>query len=92
LIKRRWFSSCGLLRDKDGQPVITIVGGADEGGMEMWNPLTSEMKMLWSKNPILAENCDDSAELLPIDRGNGFILYGGIKGIYSSDEIWKFSQ
>lgn len=43
--------------------------------------------------PILTkeENGLYDAELLPINQGTGFLLYGGIKGVYSSDDIWKYS-
>jgi len=99
LIKKRDKSSCGLIQDKDGQPVVAIVGDA-EGGMETWNPLTSEIKLIWEKIPILAEEETFHywSELLPINQGTGFLLYGGYKGDLSDshshsfiDEIWKYS-
>jgi len=80
-----------LIKDKDGQPIVAIVGGDYEGGMETWNPSTSEIKLLWEKIPILAETYHHSAELLPVDQGTGFLLYGGDNGYFSSDEIWKYT-
>jgi len=93
LLKERYLSSCGLLQDKDGQAVVAIVGGADEdGSMETWNPLTSEIKLLWEHIPNLAEIYHYWAQLLPINQGTGFFLYGGKKGYdITSDEIWKYT-
>jgi len=71
-----------LIKDKDGQPIVAIVGGDYDGRMQTWNPLTSEIKLLWEKIPILAEKepRHSDAELLPINQGTGFLLYGGDKG------------
>jgi len=78
--------------DKDGQPVVAIVGALYDSSMETWNPLTLEIKLLWEKIPILKEETRHfDSELLPINQGTGFLLYGGDKGYYSSDEIWKYS-
>jgi len=81
-----------LIKDKESQPIVVVVGGENEGGMETWNPLTSEIKLLWEKIPIFAEgetrHYHYDAGLLPINLGTGFLLYGGYKGYYSSDEIY----
>jgi len=46
LIEDRYFSSCALIKAKDGNPVVAIVGGFEKG-MELWNPQTREVELLW---------------------------------------------
>jgi len=91
LIKDRIFSCCGLINDKDGNKVIAIVGGIEKG-MELWYPGTSEIQLLW--NEIPPENDSPTglrdAELITIDQGSEFLVYGGYNG-NSSNGIWKYT-
>ena len=36
--------------DKDGRPVVAIVGGIRRG-MELWNPQTKTVELLWDVIP-----------------------------------------
>jgi len=93
LIKPRYQSSCALIKGKDGNPVVAIIGGFPEkGGMELWNPKTREVELLWDEIPPEegASYGLDLAEVLPINDGSDFILYGGFEGTYK-DDIWKYN-
>jgi len=61
--------------------------------MELWNPRTREVLLLWEEIP--PEIDGDSwglrkAEILPINDGSELILYGGFDGS-STNEIWKYT-
>jgi len=45
LIRNRIYSSCGLIKGRDGLPVLAIVRG--DMGMEIWNPRTGEVELVW---------------------------------------------
>jgi len=91
LIKDRYVSSCALIKAKDGSPVVAIVGG-DGKGMELWNPQTGEVELLWDEIPPEVGTSYGLrwAEVLPINDGSELILYGGLDGSYK-DEIWKYT-
>jgi len=89
----RVFSSCELIKDKDGQQVVLIVGGY-ERGMELWNPQTNEVKLLSDVIPPEGGGSYGirAAEILPINDRSELIFYGGVKESDSdSDEIWKYT-
>jgi len=92
LIKNRRESSCALIKAKDGNPVVAIIGGAYGKGMEIWNPKTREVELLWDEIPPEEGGSRglDTAEILPVNGGSDFILYGGYDGSYN-DEIWKYN-
>jgi len=93
LIRDRRASSCALIKGKDGFPVVAIVGGVEVQGMELWNPQTREVKLLWEEIPpeLGAANGFFSSDMLLINGGSELILYGGRTGSYK-DEIWKYTM
>jgi len=92
LIKNRAVSSCALIKAKDGQQVVAIVGGT-ETGMELWNPQTREVELLWEEIPPEVGGSEGLrlAELLPINEGSELILYGGWDRSVVKDDIWKYN-
>jgi len=97
LFKDRVTSSCALIKDKDGSPVVAIIGGYDKG-MELWNPQTRKVQLLW--NEILPEVGEPGgfsrAQALPINDGSELILYGaltypGSDASFYKDDIWKYT-
>jgi len=92
LFKDRYYSSCALIKAKDGSPVVAIIGGYLNKGMELWNPQTRQVELLWDEIPpeVGASHGLDAAEVLPINDGSELILYGGSDGS-TTDEIWKYT-
>ena len=90
LIKDRYYSTCGLIIGKDGPPVVAITGGVEKG-MEVWNPATKTVELLWDEIP--AEEGASyglfESELVTIKGGTEFVLYGGHNGAFQ-DGIWKY--
>jgi len=91
LIKDRGASSCALIKAKDGSPVVAIIGGWGKG-MEVWNPQTRQVELLWGEIPpeVGTSSGLEVAEVLPINDGSELILYGGYAGS-NKDEIWKYT-
>lgn len=92
LIRERIASSCGLILGRDGLPFVAILGGFDNG-MEIWNPRTSEINLLWDEIPPEVGGNEFGlldAEMLSINSGSELILYGGNPGTSVSNGIWKF--
>jgi len=91
LIKGRRFSSCALIKAKDGSPVVAIIGGREKG-LELWNPQTGIVELLWEEIPpeVRALTGIEWAEILPINDRSELILYGGYDGS-TTDEIWKYT-
>ena len=93
LLKDRFLSTCGLINGKDGQPVVAIVGGAgpSQKGMEIWNPRTKTVELLWEEIPpeVGGEYGLRESELVVIKGGTEFFLYGVWNGNYQ-DGIWKY--
>ncbi len=77
----------------DGKPVVAIIGGFQElqKGMEIWNPRTKTVDLLWDEIPpeVGGKVGLWGSELVPINGGTEFILYGGVNGAYQ-DGIWKY--
>jgi len=92
LNKQRYGSSCALIKAKDGNPVVAIIGGYPEKGMELWNPKTGEVELLWDEIPPEEGGSTglQYAEMLPVNDGSDFILYGGATPSYK-DDIWKYN-
>jgi len=93
LIKNRAYSGCALIKAKDGSPVVAIIGGYPNKGMELWNPQTREVELLWEEIPpeVGGPVGLRFAEVLPIKDGSEMILYGGDTGSTVKDEIWKYT-
>ncbi len=92
LLKDRYRSTCGLIKGKDGQNVVAIIGGAfGSMGMELWNPTTKTVELLWDEIPAEegATNGLEESELVTIKGGTEFILYGGWNG-KDQGGIWKY--
>jgi len=91
LFKDREYNSCALIKAEDGSPVVAIIGGF-ETGMEVWNPQTRQVELLWEEiPPEVGESYGlRYAEILPVNDGSELILYGGDTGS-TTDEIWKYN-
>ena len=75
---------------KDGEPVVAIIGG-DQKGMEVWNPRTKTVELLWDVIPP-EEGGNQGlqvSEMVTIKGGTEFILYGGYHESFQ-DGIWKY--
>jgi len=91
LIKDRYESSCGLIKGKDGLPVVAIFGG-HEKGMEIWNPRTKEVDLLWDEIPPEAAGRVglQNVKMITVNDGSEVYFYRGF-GRYNTDEIWKYT-
>jgi len=61
--------------------------------MELWNPRTHKVDLLWDEIPP-EENKNSGlkyAELITVNSGAKFIVYGGYNGNSATDGIWKYS-
>ena len=92
--EERRYSSCALLKDDKGAPLVAVAGGyraPSSRGMEIWNPIdetvTTQIDVLPSD--VGGGGLED-AYMVPINEGREVLLYGGLAQTYS-DEIWKFS-
>jgi hypothetical protein len=78
--------------DKDGQPVVTIIGGyGATKGMELWNPRTKTVELLWDVIPP-EEGCTEglrASEMVILKGGQELLFYGGFQGSYY-EGIWKY--
>jgi len=77
---------------KDGFSVVAIIGG-EEKGMEIWNPRTSTVELLWDEIPPETGGTRGlgSAEMIPTSGGLDFILYGGSHEVGPKSDIWKYT-
>jgi hypothetical protein len=93
LIRNRYLSTCGLILDKDGQPVVTIIGGFGSGskGMELWNPRAKTVELLWDVIPPEEGGTEglSASEMVILSGGQELLLYGGYHGSFL-DGIWKY--
>jgi len=91
-MKDRLASSCALIKAKDGSPVVAIIGGYEKG-MELWNPQTREVELVWDEIPPEVGDLFGLAysKIIPINDGSELILYGG-EARSQSDEIWKYTM
>ena len=92
-MRDRRHSSCGLILDKDGQPLVAIIGGlfSDQKGMEIWNPRTNTVDLLWD---VIPPEVDGSlglqdSQVVSLKGGQELLMYGGYQGSYQ-DGIWKY--
>ena len=78
---------------KDGEPVVAIIGGyeANQKGMEVWNPRSKTVELLWDVIPPEEGGTEGLrlSEMVTIKGGTEFILYGGWQGS-TQDAIWKY--
>jgi len=70
---------------------VAIIGGLEKG-MELWNPQTGIVELLWDEIPPEVGGSDGLrfAEILLINDGSELIVYGGDTGS-TTDEIWKYN-
>ena len=72
---------------------MLIVGGlgASQKGMEVWNPRTKTVDLLWDEIPAEegSEFGLEQSELVTVKGGTECILYGGWTGS-SKTGIWKY--
>ena len=84
-----------MITDKDGQPVVAIIGGVGptQKGMETWNPRTHTVELLWDIIPPEESGNQglQVSEIVPIKGGQELLLYGGYQGSYQ-DGIWKYTS
>lgn len=87
----RYYGSCGLILDKNGQKVVAIIGGYTGKGMEFWNPENSTIELLSDEIPPERSGLVGlrNAEIVPVNGGKEFILYGGWHGS-TEIKIWKY--
>ena len=91
LKRERVYSSCALLEDENGAPLVAVAGG-DSKGMEIWNPkdgtVTTQIEVLPPEGGSSVGLQD--AQLVSINEGRELLLYGG-RADSVSNGIWKFS-
>ncbi len=84
-----------MIMDKDGQPVVVIMGGSGPStkGMDVWNPGTKTVKLLWDIIPPEEGGTQglQGSQMVILKGGREFILYGGLQGSYQ-DGIWKYTS
>ena len=80
------------MMDKDGQPVVLIIGGQGSKGMELWNPQTKTVELLWDVIPPEEGGPGGlyASEIVTLKGGQEFLLYGGDHGGSYLDGIWKY--
>jgi len=69
-----------------------MIGGIEKG-MELWNPYTKEVQLLWNEIPPEVGGAFglEYADIIPINAGSELILYGGYEYGSTTDEIWKYT-
>ena len=77
--------------DKDGQPVVAIIGGSQKG-MELWNPRTKTVELLWDVTPPEEGGTYglEGGSMIILKGGQELLLYGGYHGSSVQDGIWKY--
>ncbi len=90
LIRDRLRSTCGLILDKDGQPVVAIIGGTQRG-MEIWNPYKKTVELLWEAIPPEEGGSPglENMYMVTLKGRQEFLLYGGYDGSIQ-DGIWQY--
>ena len=82
--------------DKDGQPVVAIIGGVGsyQRGMELWNPRIKTVELLWDVIPPEEGGTQglQSGRIVILNGGRQFILYGGWQGTSAQNGIWKYTS
>ncbi len=93
-MRDRWYSTCGLIIGKDGQPVVAIIGGydSDQKGMEIWDPIAKTIELLWDEIPPEEGGTQglQASEMVILNGGQEFLIYGGYQGS-TQDGIWKYN-
>ncbi len=74
--------------------MVVIIGGvgSNQKGMELWNPRTHKVELLWDIIPPEEggrQGLQHSA-IVTLNGGQEFLLYGGHHGS-SQDGIWKYT-
>jgi hypothetical protein len=96
LIKERVRSSCSVVKNREGQKVVAIAGGAtNTTGLEIWNPADDSVQLLYqflpSEEGHKTEGLQDS-RMVPINGGTEILIYGGSFGGYQiQNKIWRYS-
>jgi len=70
---------------------VAIIGGLEKG-MELWNPATGDVDLLWEEIPPEVDEVRglQYAEAIPINDGSELIVYGGLDGS-TREDIWKYT-
>ncbi len=82
-------STCGIIKNKDGQPVVAIMGGIGKG-METWNPNTHVVERLWDVTPPQEIGIVQS-KMVSLKGGQESLFYGGYLGS-DQDDIWRYTS
>ena len=96
LIKDRVRSSCSVVKNREGQRVVAIAGGAtNSSGLEIWDPADGNVQLLYDLLPPEEgqepEGLQDS-QMFPINGGRQILIYGGsFSGGLIQDRIWRYS-
>jgi hypothetical protein len=74
---------------------VAIIGGfySSQRGMEIWNPNTKTVKLLWDTIPPEeggSQGLEDS-QMVTLKGGRELLLYGGNQGSYQ-DGIWQYTS
>jgi len=66
--------------------------GLHEKGMELWNPRSRKVKLLWGGTPLETDGFygQQSAETFQVNDGSELNVYGGFNGS-CTHEIWKYT-
>ena len=82
-----------MIIGKDGQPLVVIIGGvgSNQKGMELWNPRTHKVELLWDIIPPEEGGTQGlkASEMVILKGGQELLLYGGLQGSYQ-DGIWQY--
>ncbi len=93
LIGSRYKSSCAIVKNKNGDTLVAIIGGANSPGMEVWNPMDGSVNILSRKIPSEVGKFSGlvSSQVISVNGGKELILYGGfVSGSYKGG-IWKYN-
>lgn len=74
--------------------MVAILGGwnTDQKGMEVWNPRTQTIELVWDETPPEEGGIHSiqGSQMVTLKGGGEFILYGGYKGSWQN-AIWKYT-
>ena len=93
LIGSRYKSTCALVKNKNGDRLVVIIGGGNSAGMEVWNPMDGTINILSKKIPSEVGKFSGlvSSQVISVNGGKELILYGGfVSGTYKGG-IWRYS-
>lgn len=95
LTGQRSQSACALARNVNGDPLVAVAGGRNDGskGLEVFNPRDGTVTVLSEVLPQeeMTDNQLQNAHMMSINGGTELLIYGGYDGFTTVDDIWKFT-